>query len=49
MSTKPCVECGTTGGYIPVTFKKPARPKGLCWNCYYRNYKRAKAAQRRQA
>lgn len=31
---KPCLDCGTTGGYIPPDCKTPGRTRGLCFHCY---------------
>jgi hypothetical protein len=30
----PCVECGSTGGYIPKDQNRPLRRRGLCSRCY---------------
>lgn len=33
LTTYPCLDCGTRGGYIPAQQRIPSRYHGLCSNC----------------
>jgi hypothetical protein len=46
-TSRPCLDCGTTGGYIEWGCTHPKRTRGRCKRCYSRAYHAGKFDDRR--